>query len=143
MPSAEWRRSWLYSSIQAATVVRASALVAKCSRRRSSNSTVECQDSITALSKADPGRPIDWRTPNRSQAARVRPAVYSLPWSVCRMTPAIASRPPPPAPPPSLAGAGPAAASTLAAGHQPLLGHDLRDRVLTDPPTRLPQIRGD
>ena len=51
-------------------------------------------DSITALSSADPGRPIDWRMPNRPQAARKRPAVYSLPWSVCRMTPAIASLPP-------------------------------------------------
>ena len=77
-----------------AGLVRASALVAKCSRRRSSNSTVECQDSITALSSADPGRPIDWRMPSRSQAVRVSPAVYSLPWSVCRMTPVIASRPP-------------------------------------------------
>src|SRR5690349_14430828 len=77
MPRAEWRRSWLYSSIEAATAARAWALVAKCSRRRSSNSNVECQDSITALSRADPGRPIDWRTPNRSQAARTRPAVYS------------------------------------------------------------------
>ena len=55
---------------------------------------MECQDSITALPSADPGRPIDWRMPNRSQAARTSPAVYSLPWSVCRMTPAIASRPP-------------------------------------------------
>src|SRR5215211_7909581 len=60
IPSAEWRRVWLYSSINAATAARASALVAKCSNRRSSNSTVECQDSITALSSADPGRPIDW-----------------------------------------------------------------------------------
>jgi hypothetical protein len=39
---------------------------------------VECQDSITALSSADPGRPIDWRMPNRSQAAGTSPAVYSL-----------------------------------------------------------------
>jgi hypothetical protein len=37
------------------------ALLWKCSMRRSSNFTVECQDSITALSRADPGRPIDWR----------------------------------------------------------------------------------
>jgi hypothetical protein len=68
-------------SIQAATAVRACALVAKRCSRRSSNSTVECQDSITALSSADPGRPIDWRMLNRSQAARTSPAVYSL--SVC------------------------------------------------------------
>jgi hypothetical protein len=45
----------LYSSIQAATRARARALVAKCSTRRSSNSRVECQDSMTALSSADPG----------------------------------------------------------------------------------------
>jgi hypothetical protein len=50
--------------------------------RRSSNSSVECQDSMTALSSADPGRPIDWETDSRSQASRNRPAVYSLPWSV-------------------------------------------------------------
>jgi hypothetical protein len=54
---------------------------------RSSNSKVECQDSMTALSSADPGRPIDWEMPSRAQACRTRPAVYSLPWSVCRMTP--------------------------------------------------------
>ena len=44
---------------------------------RSSNSSVECQDSMTALSSADPGRSIDWRTPQRAQAARNVPAVYS------------------------------------------------------------------
>jgi hypothetical protein len=37
-----------------------------------------CQDSMTALSSADPGRPIDWRMPSRSQAWRTRPAVYCL-----------------------------------------------------------------
>ena len=42
---------------------------------------------MTALSSADPGRPIDWRMPSRAQAARTIPAVYSLPWSVCMMTP--------------------------------------------------------
>jgi len=36
-------------------------LVAKCSSEGSSNSKVECQDSITALSRADPARPIDCR----------------------------------------------------------------------------------
>ena len=51
MPQAECRRTVLYSSIQAATRTRAAALVAKCSRRRSSNSTVECHDSMTALSR--------------------------------------------------------------------------------------------
>jgi len=81
MPQAECRRTVLYSSIQAATPARAAALVAKCSRRRSSNSTVECHDSITALSSADPGRPIDCRMPSRVQARRNSRAVYSLPWS--------------------------------------------------------------
>lgn len=33
----------------------------------SSNSSVECHDSMTALSSAEPGRPIDWRMPSRSQ----------------------------------------------------------------------------
>ena len=37
---------------------------------------------MTALSSADPGRPIDWETDSRVQAARNKPAVYSLPWSV-------------------------------------------------------------
>jgi len=60
MPQAECRRVVLYSSIQAATLARACALVVKCSIRRSSNSRVECHDSMTALSRADPGRPIDW-----------------------------------------------------------------------------------
>ncbi|WP_272949199.1 hypothetical protein [Kribbella pittospori] len=31
---------------------------------------------------------------SRVQAARTVPAVYSLPWSVCMMTPVIASLPP-------------------------------------------------
>ena len=51
MPQDECRRAVLYSSIQAATLARACALVAKCSTRRSSNSTVECHDSMTALSR--------------------------------------------------------------------------------------------
>jgi len=40
-----------------------------------------------ALSSAGPGRPIDWQTGSRAQAARNKPAVYSLPWSVRKMTP--------------------------------------------------------
>ena len=42
---------------------------------------------MTALSSAEPGRPIDWRMHSRLQACRNRLAVYSLPWSVCMMTP--------------------------------------------------------
>jgi hypothetical protein len=68
----------LYSSIQAATWTRAWALLANCSIRRSSNSTVECQDSMTALPNAYPGRPIDWVMPQRAQAMRNDRAVYSL-----------------------------------------------------------------
>ncbi len=79
MLKAECLRVVLYSSIQAATRARACALVAKCSMRRSSNSTVECHDSITALSSADPGRPIDWEMASRVQAPRNSRAVYSLP----------------------------------------------------------------
>jgi hypothetical protein len=44
--------------------------VAKSFPRRSSNSTVECQASITALSRADPGRSIDWVMPSRAKAWR-------------------------------------------------------------------------
>ncbi len=73
----------MYSWIHAETLARASALVAKCSTERSSNSRVECQASMTALSSADPGRPIDWQAPSRAQAARKAPAAYSLPRSVC------------------------------------------------------------
>ena len=35
---------------------------------------------MTALSSADPGRPIDWEMDSRWQAARKAAAVYSLPW---------------------------------------------------------------
>jgi hypothetical protein len=37
------------------------------------------QASMTALSSADPGLPMDWRMRSRWQAARKAPAVYSLP----------------------------------------------------------------
>ena len=73
---------WLYSWIHAETLARARALVANCSTERSSNSRVECQDSMTAVAGADPGLPIDWQTESRWQAARKAPAVYSLPRSV-------------------------------------------------------------
>jgi hypothetical protein len=73
--SAERRRSRLYSSIQAATPPALAPLVAKCSSERSSNSKVKCQDSITALSSADPDQPIDCRIPILSQALRNRCAV--------------------------------------------------------------------
>jgi hypothetical protein len=53
---------------------------------------VQCE--TQALSRADPARPIDCVMPIRVQAVRKVRAVYSLPWSVCMMTPAIASLPP-------------------------------------------------
>jgi hypothetical protein len=62
MPSAEWRRWELSFSTQAATLWRAWVRLVKRRRRRSSNSSVECQPSMAALSNADPGRPMDWRT---------------------------------------------------------------------------------
>ena len=37
---------------------------------------------MTALSSAEPGRPIDWEMESRWQAARNAPAVYSLPRSL-------------------------------------------------------------
>jgi len=43
-----------------------------------------------ALSSADPGRPIDWQMESRWQAARNASAVYSLPWSVWKITPGTA-----------------------------------------------------
>ena len=49
---------------------------------------------MTALSRAEPTLPIDCLMPIRAQAARKLLAVYSLPWSVCMITPAIASLPP-------------------------------------------------
>ncbi len=45
----EWRRTVLYSSIQAATAGRACSRVAKRVPRSSSNSRVELNDSETAL----------------------------------------------------------------------------------------------
>src|SRR5437660_12362593 len=70
MPQEECLRSRLYSSIHAATRARAAALVANRSRARSSKVKVECQDSMTALSRADPALPIDCVMPSRMQAVR-------------------------------------------------------------------------
>src|SRR5260370_30377835 len=77
IPIEECRRMVLYSSIQAATLVLAWDLVAKSSRDRSSHSSVEWNDSMAALSSAEPGLPIDCRMPSRPHAWRNRPAVYS------------------------------------------------------------------
>jgi transposase InsO family protein len=41
---------------------------------------------MTALSSADPGRPMDWAVPKRAHAARKSPAVYSLPPSLLNRT---------------------------------------------------------
>ena len=56
--------------------------------RNSSNSRVELNDSATALSRADPVRPIDCVTPARRQAWANSSPVYSPPWSVWNITPA-------------------------------------------------------
>jgi hypothetical protein len=59
------------------TLARVAALVGKYSRERSSNSRVECQDSMPSLSSAEQGLPIDCRIPGRPQAPRTVPEVYS------------------------------------------------------------------
>src|SRR5262249_31952115 len=60
---------------------RAAALacvrVVKCSSASRSNCRVELNDSATALSNADPVRPIDWVTPAREQARAKTSLVYS------------------------------------------------------------------
>lgn len=49
--------------LRLAATALASALAANFRARRSSNSRVKCQASMTALSRADPGLPTDWRMP--------------------------------------------------------------------------------
>ena len=56
MPLVECLLSVWYSSIQAATAWRACSRVRKCRRLSSSNSRVELNDSLAALSRADPVR---------------------------------------------------------------------------------------
>src|SRR5690348_6313029 len=80
MPSAECRRTWLQSPVQAATAARACALAANSRSDRSPDSRVECQDPVTALPGAEPGLPVDWAIPSRSHACRKPRAVYPLPW---------------------------------------------------------------
>jgi len=63
MPLVECLLSVLYSSMNAATSRRACSRVAKCRRLSSSNCRVELNDSLTALSRAEPVRPMDWVTP--------------------------------------------------------------------------------
>ena len=48
---------------------------------------MEKNDSAAALSSAEPTRPVDWTTPRERQAPVNRPEVYSLPWSVWKITP--------------------------------------------------------
>jgi hypothetical protein len=74
--------SVLYSSMNAATARLACSRVAKWRRLSNSNSRVELNDSETALSRAEPVRPMDWVTPALRQAFTKRLPVYSPPWSV-------------------------------------------------------------
>ena len=67
-PREERLRVVLYSSIQAATLARAWALVAKCWTRRSSHSRVGCQDSMTAL--RGEAQLIEWQRGLESVARR-------------------------------------------------------------------------
>src|SRR5215211_8313843 len=78
--------------MNAATAALAWPRVVKCCWDNNSNSSVELNASATALSRADPVRPIDWRTPAVVQAWANTLAVYSPPWSVWKMTPS--TRPP-------------------------------------------------
>src|SRR6478609_9139864 len=78
IPSVECRRIVLYSSIHAATARRACSLVEKCCRDSSSNSNVELNDSATALSRADPVRPIDCVAPAVRHTCLKTSPVYSL-----------------------------------------------------------------
>ena len=82
MPLVECLLSLLYSSIQVATEWRACSRVAKWLPRNNSHSRVELNASLTALSSAEPVRPMDWVTPALRHASTNRLAVYSLPWSV-------------------------------------------------------------
>jgi hypothetical protein len=70
MPLVECLLSVLYSSMNAATSHLAWARVRKC--RRSNNSRVALNDSLTALSRADPVRPMEWVTPALRHAVRNR-----------------------------------------------------------------------
>lgn len=65
IPVDDCLRVVLYSSIRAATLILAPALAAKCSPESSSNSSVEWNDSMAALSSADPGLPTGWRIPRQ------------------------------------------------------------------------------
>jgi hypothetical protein len=82
--------SVLYSSMNAATSRRACSRVAKWRRRSNSNSGVELNASASALSRAEPVRPMDWVTPALRHAFTNRLPVYSPPWSVWNSTPATA-----------------------------------------------------
>jgi len=57
------------------------------SRRLPGFAVGDHHDSAAALSSAEPTRPMDWTTPRERQAPANGPEVYSLPWSVWKMTP--------------------------------------------------------
>ena len=71
----------LYSCSQATTAGRAWSWVANLFRDNNSNSSVEWNDSLTALSSADPVRPIDWVIPAPAHTFVSCPPVNSPPWS--------------------------------------------------------------
>jgi hypothetical protein len=73
---------------------RACAFVAKWCRDRASCSRVEKDASEEALSKHDPTRPIDCRTPSLRHIVVKSFAVYVDPWPVWKVTPSITARPP-------------------------------------------------
>jgi hypothetical protein len=64
--------------IQVAIRMRASARVVKVCRWTYSTLRTLLNASLTALSKHEPTRPMDWKTPSRRQAPRNLREAYSL-----------------------------------------------------------------
>jgi hypothetical protein len=83
----------LYQAIQAKIAVRASARVCQWWRSTSSTFREANQLSATALSRHEPVRLMERRSPSRSQAAMQAPEVYSAPRSVWKIVSCIRRRP--------------------------------------------------
>ena len=76
--TAECSRHWLYQAIQAKIAARASARVREWARSTSSTLREANQASATALSRHEPVRPMERRSPSRAQASMHAVEVYSL-----------------------------------------------------------------
>jgi hypothetical protein len=69
----------LYSARHATTTRRAWSRVTNQPREHSSNPKVKWNDSATALSRAEPVRPIDWTIPTAAQTRASSPPLNSPP----------------------------------------------------------------